>query len=171
MPSRAPILVVVVVAVVLAIGLGGPGAQVGDEPGGSTATYPATVTFQDEADGTRLGTVQSRVADSPDERYQGLSNTDPLPADSGMLFVYSAEANRTFVMRQMNYPIDMVFIDANGTVTTIHHAETEAQDDPGDDLTPYPGRGKWVLEVPYEWTAEHGVQVGDEVTISYSGGE
>lgn len=166
MMSRTAILVVLAMAFVLAIALGGPGADTGSDPA-NTTEYPATVAFHDE-NGTQLGVVQAQVADSPDERYQGLSNTDPLPQNRGMLFVFDAKGKRTFVMRQMNYPIDMVFIGANGTVTTIHHAETEANDDPGDDLTPYPGRGKWVLEVPYNWTTEHGVEVGDEVSITYT---
>lgn len=169
MPSRRALLVAVVFAVVLAVALGAPAvdAPTGQNQSGSTVVAEATVTFSDE-DGTELGTVRVAVADTPEERYQGLSNTEPLPPDTGMLFVYDSEAERTFVMREMNYPIDMVFVGADGLITTIHHAETEAQDDPGDDLSPYPGRAKWVVEVPYNWTTEHGVEVGDELSITYS---
>ena len=53
-------------------------------------------------------------------------------------------------------------------MTTIHHATTEQHDDPGDDLTPYPGRAKWVLEVPHGWTTEHGVEPGDRISITYA---
>ena len=163
MLSRATVLGVVALAVVLAVGLGGPAIDsTGDR---EIDTSEATVTFTD-GDGTTLGVVEVAVADTRTEHYRGLSNTSPLDPDTGMLFVFDSEANRSFVMREMNYPIDMVFVGANGTVTAIHHAEVEEDDDPGDDLTRYPGRAKWVVEVPSQWTTEHGVEVGDTMTIN-----
>jgi uncharacterized membrane protein (UPF0127 family) len=55
-----------------------------------------------------------------------------------------------------------VFVGADGTVTRIHHAQTESDN---ENLTRYSGRGKWVLEVPYEWTDEHGVEEGDRLEV------
>lgn len=163
MPTRGALVAALVLAFALTLAFGGPTA---DAPAdGATIEPEVTVTFTAE-NGTELGRVEAAVADTPDERYRGLSNTDPLPPDTGLLFVFDEEANRTFVMREMNYPIDMVFVGSDGRVTAIHHAETEADDDPGADLTPYRGRAKWVLEVPYDWTTRHGVTVGDRVVIT-----
>lgn len=163
MLSRAVVLGVVALAIVLAVGLGGPAIDSTGDRGIDTSE--ATVTFTDE-DGSTLGVVDVAVAENRTERYRGLSNTSPLEPDTGMLFVFESEANRSFVMRNMNYPIDMVFVGANGTVTAIHHAEVEENDDPGDDLTRYRGRAKWVVEVPYQWTTDHGVEVGHTVTVN-----
>lgn len=163
MLSRAAIFVALGIAALLAVGLGGPAVHTA--PDRTIDTAEATVTFTDE-DGSTLGVVNVAVADTDTERYEGLSNTQPREPDTGMLFVFESEANRTFVMREMNYPIDMIFVGADGTVTAIHHAEVEENDDPGDDLTPYSGRAKWVVEVPYEWTTEHGVEVGDTAQIT-----
>jgi uncharacterized membrane protein (UPF0127 family) len=106
--------------------------------------------------------VDVEVADDPQERYTGLSETDSLGPNEGMLFVYPEEGHHTYVMRSMSFPIDIVYIGANGTVTEIHHAPVEEDN---ENLTGYSGRGKWVLEVPYNWTTEHGVEVGDRVRI------
>lgn len=163
MLSRAAIIVALALAVILVVGLGGP--AVDTTPDRPIDTSEATVTFTDE-DGSTLGVVNVAVADTDTERYEGLSNTQPLEPDTGMLFVFESEANRTFVMREMNYPIDMIFVSADGKVTAIHHAEVEEDDDPGDDLTPYSGRAKWVVEVPFEWTIEHGVEVGDSMNVN-----
>lgn len=168
MMSRAALLIALALAIALAFALGGPAVDTTGER--TIDTSEATVTFTDE-DGTTLGTVDVAVADADTERYKGLSNTSPLEPDTGMLFVYDSEANRTFVMREMNYPIDMVFVGAGGTVNAIHHAEVEENDDPGDDLTPYSGRAKWVLEVPSQWTTEHGVEVGDAMTVNRTAGD
>ena len=118
-----------------------------------------------DANGTALGAVEVRVADTYSERYTGLSNTESLGPDEGMLFVHDDEGEHAYVMRDMAFPIDIVFVDANGTITAIHHAETEER-----PYTRYRGAGKYVLEVPYEWTADHGVEVGDRILIEWANG-
>lgn len=124
----------------------------------------ATVTITDEETGETLGVVRARVADEPGERYTGLSETESLANDSGMLFVYEAEDTRVFVMRRMDFPIDMVFVGANGSITTIYHAPVEEDQ---SSLTKYPGEAQWVLEVPYNWTVRNNVTVGDEMAVEY----
>lgn len=126
--------------------------------------YPATVTICDE-NGTVLGTVNASVADDSGERHTGLSDTDVLPRGYGMLFVYDDEATRAFVMREMNFPLDMVFVGADGKINAIHHAPVPQPGVNGSDLTRYEGDAKWVLEVPCHWTDDHNVTVGDEVAI------
>ncbi|MFB6352576.1 MAG: DUF192 domain-containing protein [Halobacteriales archaeon] len=154
---RWPALVLAVLLVVAA------GALAYDEL--STAGTPdaTTVTVVD-ADGTELGTVEVRVADTVRERYTGLSDTDSLGPNEGMLFVHDAEGRHAYVMRDMAFPIDIVFVGADRRITAIHHAEVEEP-----PLTRYRGRGKWVLEVPYNWTVEHGVEVGDRIRIQDRG--
>ena len=128
-----------------------------------TADRP-TVAVVDE-NGTTLGVVSVRVADSITERYTGLSNTESLGPNEGMFFVHDDEDEYAYVMRDMAFPIDIVFVDANGTITAIHHAETESR-----PYTRYEGRGRYVLEVPYEWTTRHGVEVGDRIEVEYADG-
>jgi hypothetical protein len=120
----------------------------------------ATITIFD-ADGETLGTIQARVADDPQERFTGLSDTTSLAPNEGMLFVFEREDDRAFVMRDMDFPLDIVFVDADGHITDIAHAPVE-NDTP---LTRYTGRAKWVVEVNRGWTTDHDVSVGDEVRI------
>jgi uncharacterized membrane protein (UPF0127 family) len=108
--------------------------------------------------GERLGVVTAAVADTSLLRYRGLSDTASLPADRGMLFVFETVGNRTFVMRRMDFGIDIVYADAGGTITRIHHAPAPGTDG-GDDR--YPGRGRYVLEVNRGWTTDRGVTAGD----------
>jgi uncharacterized membrane protein (UPF0127 family) len=123
----------------------------------------ATVRVLDE-NGTELGTVRVAVADTPEKRYTGLSKTESLPADRGMLFTYDRQGSHTYVMRDMSFGIDIIYIDANGTIRTIHHAPEPAEGEDGEDQR-YPGEGQYVLEVNYEWTTRHGIGPGDRVVI------
>jgi len=126
----------------------------------------ATVTVSNGSD--TLAVVDARVADSPQERYRGLSGTDPLENDTGMLFVFPDESNVSFVMRGMNYPLDMVFIDAEGNITTVYTVPVPPENASESELERYPGRAKWVLEVPAGWAERHGVSPGDTVEIGGS---
>ncbi|WP_338740092.1 DUF192 domain-containing protein [Haloplanus salilacus] len=119
-----------------------------------------TVDLVDE-DGTRLAAVDVWIADSWPKRYTGLSDTTALEDGQGMLFVHDQEGTHGYVMREMAFPLDMVFVAGNGTITTIHHAPVESD----GDLTQYSGRAKYVLEVPMGYTNETGVEVGDRVVI------
>jgi uncharacterized membrane protein (UPF0127 family) len=132
--------------------------QSASTPGRNYAT--TTVELVDE-DGTRLATVDAWVADTWMKRYTGLSDTGALRPGQGMLFVHDEEATHGYVMRNMDFPLDMVFVASDGTITTIHHAPLES----GGDLTEYSGRAKYVLEVPMGYTNETGVEVGDGVRI------
>ena len=134
-----------------------PGLLVGD-PG----PYERTTVTATEANGTALATVEVRVADTQTKRRVGLSETDSLGPDEGMLFVHETEAVHPFVMsgprEDMSFPLDIVFIDANGTVTTVHHAAVDA-------AGRFEGRAKYVLEVERGWANRTGLGVGDTVEV------
>jgi uncharacterized membrane protein (UPF0127 family) len=117
-----------------------------------------------ESDGKTLGAVTAAIADTPDLRYTGLSDTESLPKDRGMLFVYNAASDHTFVMREMDFPIDIVYADSDGTITRIHHAPEPGPDEDGNDQE-YPGFGQYVLEVNYDWTTDRGIEVGDRLVF------
>ncbi|ELZ25942.1 DUF192 domain-containing protein [Natrinema limicola] len=123
------------------------------------------VRVADDADSDEpKAVIDVDVADSFSERRTGLSDHDSLEPGNGMLFIYENEQDLTYVMREMDFDIDIVFIGADGEITTIHHARAPGPNEDGNDLE-YSGRGKWVLEVPRGYTNETGIEVGDEVDI------
>lgn len=122
--------------------------------------YETTEITVRSADGEVLGSVTAAVADTSDLRYLGLSDTEFLPEDRGMLFVYEEVRELTFVMREMGFPIDIVYADDEGVITSIHHARAPGPDEDGNDLR-FPGRGQYVLEVNHHWTTDRGVEEGD----------
>ena len=122
--------------------------------------YETTEVTVRSSDGEVLGGVTAAIADTHDLRYLGLSDTESLPEDRGMLFVYDEVRDLTYVMREMDFPIDIVYADDEGVITSIHHARAPGPDEDGNDLQ-YPGRGQYVLEVNQHWTTERGVEGGD----------
>jgi len=122
--------------------------------------YETTAVTVRSSDGEELGSVTAAIADTSDLRYLGLSDTESLPEDRGMLFVFDEVQDLTFVMREMDFPIDIVYADDEGVITGIHHARAPGPDEDGNDLQ-FPGRGQYVLEVNHHWTTDRGVEEGD----------
>lgn len=124
--------------------------------------YDMTNVRVQSSDGSTLGWVRAAIADTRDKQITGLSDTDSLPEQYGMLFVYSDVDDRRFVMREMDFGIDIIYADNEGVITTIHHAEKPGPDEDGSNQV-YPGRGQYVLEVNYHWTTARDVTVGDSL--------
>jgi hypothetical protein len=155
----AALLSLVVLAGCVGLGTTGGADAAPSTPG---ADYRTTTVDLVDANGTRLATVEVWVADTWRKRYVGLSDTTALEPGQGMLFVHGSEGRHGYVMREMDFPLDMVFVAADGTITTIHHAPLPGE---GGALTEYSGRAKYVLEVPMGYTNETGVDVGDRVRV------
>ena len=122
--------------------------------------YETTEVAVTTPEGEGLGSVTAAIADTRDLRYTGLSETEALPEDRRMLFVYDGVDDHTYVMREMDFAIDIVYADDEGVITRIHHAPEPGPDEDGESQR-YPGRGQYVLEVTYEWTTDRGVEEGD----------
>lgn len=131
-----------------------------DWPWGAYAEREAIDLYVESPDGEALGGVRAALARTGDELQLGLSDAESMPEEGGMLFVFDEPRTLTFVMRRMDFGLDMVFADADGTITTIHHAPEPGPDEDGEEQE-YTGDGQYVLEVNYEWTERHGVETGD----------
>ncbi|MDD2680838.1 MAG: DUF192 domain-containing protein [Patescibacteria group bacterium] len=101
------------------------------------------------------------LADTPDKQYQGLSDRQELEFNQGMLFVFNEVKDKTFVMRNMNFPIDIIFI-RNHKIINLYH-----------DLVPEGGQPRStyhsgapvdaVLEIPAGQSRRCNIGVGTEV--------
>lgn len=119
------------------------------------------VTVVDE-NGTELVTVDARIADTQEKRRIGLRRTDNLSDGEGMFFVHGSDGEKPYIMPpSMSFPLDIVFIAPDGTIREIRYADVPE----GDNTLRYPGRGKYVLEVPRGYTNRTEIGPGDRVVI------
>ena len=61
------------------------------------------------------------IAATDEQMTRGLSVKDSLDENEAMLFVFDWEAEHTFHMKNMKFPIDIIWIDADKTVVHIEH--------------------------------------------------
>ena len=107
-------------------------------------------------------TLQAAYAQTEAAREQGLSDTPSLGANQGMLFFYDAPQVPLFWMKDMHYPLDMIWIAANGTVADVT-ADALVQDFP-KTYSPKVAV-QYVLEVNAGFAAQHGIAAGTPVAI------
>ena len=109
------------------------------------------------SDGTFIFNIE--IADTPDERAQGLMFRQELAPDAGMLFDFQEEREVAFWMRNTFIPLDMIFIAADGVVRHIH---VNAR--PHDSTTiPSNAPVRFVLEIPGGRSVEIGLKAGDRL--------
>jgi hypothetical protein len=108
-----------------------------------------------------FGSVRFRVAiaDTPQERAQGLMHVPEMPRMSGMLFVYERPQSVSFWMENTLIPLDMIFADETGLVRRIHENAVPM------DRTPIPGGDdiQYVLEINGGMAATLGLSEGDQM--------
>lgn len=68
---------------------------------------------------TLNGPIQILVADTPAQMEKGLGGRDSLPQDTGMLFTFPTEGRYGFWMKDMIFPIDIVWIGSNKKIIGI----------------------------------------------------
>jgi hypothetical protein len=100
------------------------------------------------------------IADSPEERARGLMFRDSLPADAGMLFVWPGDTLSPFWMKDTLIPLSIAFIDADGVI--LHIEDMEPLD---ETLHVSPKPYRYAVEANQGWFEEHGIEVGDGVTL------
>src|SRR5919112_5199008 len=61
------------------------------------------------------------MAKTNDQQVKGLSVKDHLKENEGMLFVFEQPTRQEFWMKDMRFPIDIIWLDSNGTVVHIEH--------------------------------------------------
>ncbi len=105
--------------------------------------------------------IKAEVATSPWRQYLGLSNRSSLCANCGMLFIFSDKQEREFVMRNMKFPLDIIFI-ADGRIINISEKLTPEGSNP-INIYRSSAPANQVLEINGGDTEKYGIKVGDEL--------
>ena len=87
-----------------------------------------------------------------------------LPENEGMLFVFDSEDELLFWMKNTLIDLDMVFIGADKTVTSVAsempHSYTYT---PDNEVAYAQGYGQYVLELAAKTAEKHGVKAGTKL--------
>jgi hypothetical protein len=106
-------------------------------------------------------TLKIDLARTEEERAQGLSGRESLAEDEAMLFIFPTLDIYGFWMKEMNFDLDIIWLDGAGVVADIT---------PNVSRDSYPQvfyprtKIKYGLEVPAGWAGRHNIALGDELS-------
>ncbi len=116
MATRAQVLIPIAIAAVI-IGVVGM-LSIPKDVKLEQAEFPTGIIKIDDV------TLQVQIADTKPLQTRGLMFQEKLPYDQGMLFVFEDEGIRSMWMLNMQFSLDVIWIDSDGKIV---HIEKDAQ--------------------------------------------
>ena len=109
--------------------------------------------------------IKIELAITPAEQERGLSGKTELKENESMLFVFDHPDKHYFWMKDMNFPIDIIWLNDNGEILYI---EKDAWPESYPKTFGPEMDSKYVLEVIAGFSEKNNLKVGDEVEFIYS---
>lgn len=103
------------------------------------------------------------LAETSEEKARGLSERDGLAEDQGMLFIYDSPAFYSFWMKDMNFPIDIIWINEDFQVVDItKNFKTESFPQKVEPQDP----AQYVIEVNAGWAESRRIHIRSPVSFN-----
>ncbi|HEY4439171.1 MAG TPA: DUF192 domain-containing protein [Candidatus Elarobacter sp.] len=116
---------------------------------------------------TRRATLRLAVAADTPTRERGLMKVPFVPVGQGMLFAFpDGDLKRSFWMKNTIAALDMIFVNADGTVTAVAaDVPATAPGTPDDQVARRDGTGRYVIELGAGEAARLGIAAGERLFI------
>lgn len=139
----------------LALPLAVSAQAVNKKPNGAQVTLPLVNLSFGNVD------LRTEIANTPDQRYMGLSFRQVLGDNEAMLFVYPKEQMLTFTMRNTLLPLSIAYISENFVINEIHQMPV------GENLL-FPSKlpARFALEVNQGWFKRNNIKVGTQIKMN-----
>jgi len=103
--------------------------------------------------------IDIEIADNDYERQLGLMNRQSMEEMQGMLFIFPQQQYQSFWMRNTLFSLDMLFINSNKEIVTIHKNTTPLSEQSYPSSAP----AIYVLEVNAGFCDRHNIKLGDKI--------
>ena len=113
--------------------------------------------------------VNVEVKRTPEERSVGLMFRENLAETQGMLFVFDVPERYTFWMKNVKFPIDIIFIDYNYNIVYIAEKAQPCYEEPCELYTSN-AKALYVVETVSGFSEKHYVVIGQKVNFSLDNG-
>ncbi len=106
--------------------------------------------------------VTLEIADNEVERLRGLSGLISIPQDHGMLFIFDKSSNHGIWMKDMNFPIDIIWLNEFSEVV---HIEKKVSANTFPKVFESSKPAKYVLEFNAGFVSRHSIKLGDKFVL------
>jgi len=106
-----------------------------------------------------VATLDIEIADNEYETQTGLMYRQSMEQNQAMLFIFPDEQNRSFYMKNTKIPLDIIYLNSNLEIVTIHKNAK-----PFDETSlPSETKSRYVLEVNAGLSDIWNLEVGDKI--------
>lgn len=105
------------------------------------------------------------VAERPEDLRRGLMFVEEMDDKTGMLFIFTEEAPRSFWMKNTRIPLDIFYFDRRLALVSVQQDVPPCRADPCPSY-PSDGPAKYVLELNAGWAQRLGVKPGDVMILN-----
>ncbi len=116
------------------------------------------------------GSFMAKVVSNDEERTKGLSGTASLADNEAMLFVFPSEERWGIWMKDMNYAIDIIWLNAAKEVIHIKESATPESYLQKESFRPEE-KAKYVLEVMAGSVEKYNISTGFTADFTLKGGQ
>lgn len=109
------------------------------------------------------GVIDARTATTEAARIQGLSGVKKLGPNEGLLMVFVSDDKWPIWMKDMEFPIDIIWLDANKRVVTVTR---DVSPDDQEKIYKPTVKARYVLELPAGSAANMAIKVGAQAAFT-----
>lgn len=124
-----------------------------------TFTKEGQLTITQNESGSVLTQLDIEIADTEYETQTGLMYRESMKDSQGMLFVFKDETEHSFYMKNTQFSLDIIYIDANLKIASFQKNTTPFDEKSLPSGVPV----QYVLEVKGGLADTWGLQVGDQI--------
>ena len=114
--------------------------------------------------------INVEIVTTEKDQNKGLSDRESLADKTGMLFAFDNYKIRSFWMRIMQFPLDLIWIKDTDIIGITKNVPVPVKGTSLDDLPQYfsPDLVNYVLEVNAGFSDNNNIEVGDKVEFSFN---
>ena len=103
---------------------------------------------------------------TPEQKAKGLMFRQNLAENKGMLFIYEKEGIYSFFMKNVQIPLDIIWINKDNKIVFIKENFLPCEQEPCEKISS-PEKAKYVLEINAGISQKMDFEIGDKMDIEY----
>lgn len=105
------------------------------------------------------------IAQSEKDKQVGLSGRDSITKDSGMIFPFDKAGDYPFWMRNMKFPLDILYINGTKIVMVFKNVQPPQQTDGNPQIVRSDEPADKVIELTAGTVDKYNIKKGDEIKL------
>ncbi|QEH42089.1 DUF192 domain-containing protein [Chitinophaga sp. XS-30] len=132
------------------------------ENNGPAFKKEGVLSFISKEKGDTIKTIDIEIAETDEERAQGLMDRKAMAESQGMLFIFAAPEEQSFWMKNTYISLDIMYVDEKMEIVSIQKYATPLS----EESLPSFKKAQYVVEVNAGFTDRNKIKFGDRIAFT-----